>query len=456
MCTKRETVPATNGLSGGHFESKLSDSKIDYNSFFTPVAKARIPNYLKIMGDKMLSIQGRAYKFSTGSPNPECFPYEELTVKLKTGVTFQIKGQQLNQSLNYMQSSGYQPLLDLLKSYQDLFHGDQDWEKKDLSTTSGSLGGLHQLLEICVAPGDPVLVQSPLYTGVISVLHPLNVEFIEVESGAGGICTQRLANTLHERRKRNLPMPKVFYLNPVGSNPTGEIISVEKKREIYKLACEYNLLIFEDDAYFFLTFNSEFPRSFLSMDTENRVVRFDTISKTIGAGLRTGYVTAPKEIIAKLDLVKGSSNYCTPFGQVVVYETLKSMGLDGFMSHVNFIQNFYYEHLKIVIKCLDKYFSDVATWNIPGAGLFVWLTIKNVDHISDGFINKCLKELVFVVPGFSFYGKNRLSPNLRLCFSLLEKDEIEEGMEILARLVKEEIVEQMNNKYKTKYGILPK
>ena len=58
----------------------------------------------------------------------------------------------------------------MLKNYQDRFHGSQDWKKRGITTTSGSQGGLHQLLEMCVSPGEPVLLQSPLYTGVISVV----------------------------------------------------------------------------------------------------------------------------------------------------------------------------------------------------------------------------------------------------------------------------------------------
>lgn len=73
-----------------------------------------------------------------------------------------------------------------------------------------------------------------------------------------------------------------------------------------------------------------------------------------------------------------------------------------------------------------NFVSDVAIWDAPGAAMFVWLTIKNVDHISDDFIDKCLKNLVFIVPGFAFYGNDRLSPCIRLAFSMIEEHEIEE------------------------------
>jgi kynurenine/2-aminoadipate aminotransferase len=120
-------------------------------------------------------------------------------------------------------------------------------------------------------------------------------------------------------------------LNPTGANPTGLTISTKRKREIYKIACEYNLLILEDDPYYFLhfeevtyiilrqknigrnlSFNQKNPVSFLSMDTENRVLRFDSLSKVLSAGLRIGYVTGPKQLLERIELHVQSSVIHTP------------------------------------------------------------------------------------------------------------------------------------------------
>ena len=130
MSTITETITLTNDSFYGHFEIKPTDFKIDYNHFFTPVAKSRVHNYLRVMGkwwiisdkfiicnflnifyssagDKVFSVQGRAYKFSNGNPNPKCFPYEELSVKLRNGNLFQLKGEVLSKSLSYLNCNGY-------------------------------------------------------------------------------------------------------------------------------------------------------------------------------------------------------------------------------------------------------------------------------------------------------------------------------------------------------------
>ena len=95
---------------------------------------------------------------------------------------------------------------------------------------------------------------------------------------------QKLLDVLEDRKAKyteeggGCKMPKVLYLNPTGSNPTGTTMPAERRREIYNICCKYNILILEDDAYCFMHFLDENPPSFLSLDTEGRVVRFDSLS----------------------------------------------------------------------------------------------------------------------------------------------------------------------------------
>ena len=70
--------------------------------------------------------------------------------------------------------------------------------------------------------------------------------------------------------------PKFLYINPTGANPTGSLLPEGRRREIYELCCQYNLLLLEDDPYYFLQFGAkdQRPPSFLALDTEGRVLRW--------------------------------------------------------------------------------------------------------------------------------------------------------------------------------------
>jgi kynurenine/2-aminoadipate aminotransferase len=96
-------------------------------------------------------------------------------------------------------------------------------------------------------------------------------------------------------------MPKFLYINPTGSNPTGTVLTLERKKDIYKTCSEFDLLIFEDDPYCFITFDEEPLPSFYSMDVDGRVIRFDSFSKSVAPGLRLAFATGPRPLMEKLN-----------------------------------------------------------------------------------------------------------------------------------------------------------
>lgn len=119
----------------------------------------------------------------------------------------------------------------------------------------------------------------------------------------------------------------------MGHNPTSGVLSVERRKEIYKLCCKYDIIIIEDDPYWYLQFpsavqqeaqsrsravpqveNSYKPTkssgyefldslapSYLNFDTEGRVIRLDTFSKTVAPGCRLGWITAQPAFIERLE-----------------------------------------------------------------------------------------------------------------------------------------------------------
>lgn len=92
---------------------------------------------------------------------------------------------------------------------------------------------------------------------------------------------------------------------------------LERRKQIYKICCKYNLIILEDDAYYFLHFLDEQPRSFLSLDTEGRVIRFDSMSKVLSSGLRLGWLTGPKPLVHNIELhIQSSILHSSTLSQV--------------------------------------------------------------------------------------------------------------------------------------------
>lgn len=80
-------------------------------------------------------------------------------------------------------------------------------------------------------------------------------EVIPIPQDEYGVDTDILRETLKNRKLSGKKMPKIMYINPTGMNPTGIIIPLERRKEIYRLACEYNFLILDDDPYHFMHFD---------------------------------------------------------------------------------------------------------------------------------------------------------------------------------------------------------
>ena len=90
-------------------------------------------------------------------------------------------------------------------------------------------------------------------------LKPITTKAILVESDIDGLNPDSLRQALSpwspfDATRPGSDIPKVLYLVPNGGNPTGAGLTLDRKKEIYKIAQDYNLIIMEDDPYFYLQF----------------------------------------------------------------------------------------------------------------------------------------------------------------------------------------------------------
>lgn len=153
-------------------------------------------------------------------------------------------------------------------------------------------------------------------------LKPFKAVLIPVAQDHFGMIPEKLEQALEDWKKKIVKegcgkMPKMMYINPTASNPTGTTIPLERRKEIYEICCKYNIVILEDDPYYFMHFLDDVTPSFLSLDTEGRVLRFDSFSKVLSSGLRIGWVTGPKQLIQNLELhIQSSYLHSSTLSQV--------------------------------------------------------------------------------------------------------------------------------------------
>ncbi|XP_070785810.1 kynurenine/alpha-aminoadipate aminotransferase, mitochondrial isoform X2 [Enoplosus armatus] len=427
---------------------------MNYTRFLTAVSAARKPSPIRMLSEYSAELQQRSppslISLAGGAPNPNTFPFLSASIKVKNGQTVTFDEAAMKRALQYSASNGIPELLTWMKNLQKNLHNPPtagytpENGQMDVCVTTGSQEGLCKVFEMLVNPGDNVLLDAPTYSGTLAALQPLGCNLINVPSDQHGMIPAALKEVLSrwdpsEVHKPSSSAPKILYTIPNGGNPTGASMTTQRKQEVYELARQYDMLIIEDDPYYFLQFDKPWAPTFLSMDVDGRIIRTDSFSKILSSGLRMGFVTGPKPLVDRVVLhIQASTMHTSTFTQLMVSELLHSWGQEGFLQHIDGVIEFYRKQRDAMISSADKWLKDVAEWHAPSAGMFLWLKLKGIADTQQLIMKKALEKEVLLVPGGVFMiNSSEPCPYVRAAFSLSTPEQIDEAFRRLSSLIKE-------------------
>lgn len=180
-------------------------------------------------------------------------------------------------------------------------------------------------------------------------------------------------------------------------------------------------------------------RSFLSLDTEGRVIRFDSFSKILSSGLRLGMVTGPKAFLERMDLMSQASNlHVSGVSQAMVSKLLTHWGPAGWNAHINRVCLFYARRRDVFVSLVDKHLKGLVDYAIPEAGMFVYLHLRGIDDSKKLVESKALEAKVILVPGQAFSPTDKPSNAVRAAFSVASDKDMDLALQRLATLLKNE------------------
>ncbi|XP_007563671.1 kynurenine/alpha-aminoadipate aminotransferase, mitochondrial [Poecilia latipinna] len=423
---------------------------MNYARFLTAVSGARKPSPIRLLTELQQRSPPSLISLAGGAPNPNTFPFQSATIQVKNGQTVTFDETAMKRALQYSASNGIPELLTWMKNLQKDLHNpptigySQEKGQMDMCVTTGSQEGLCKIFEMLVNPGDNVLLDAPTYSGTLAALQPLGCNIINVPSDQHGMIPEALKEVLSrwdqsEVHKPCSTAPRILYTIPNGGNPTGASMTAERKRDVYKLAQLYDMLIIEDDPYYFLQFEKPWAPTFLSMDVDGRIIRTDSFSKILSSGLRIGFVTGPKPLVDRIVLhIQASTMHTSTFTQLMVSQLLHSWGQDGFLQHIDRVIEFYKTQRDAMINSADKWLKDVAEWHAPSAGMFLWMKLRGVADTQQLIMEKALEKEVLLVPGGVFMiDSSDPCPYVRAAFSLSTPEQIDEAFRRLSLLIKE-------------------
>ena len=355
--------------------------------------------------------------FAGGLPSPLTFPVGEMR-----GALDRVLASNGREALQYSTTEGYAPLREWIAARVGT--PEAPVSPDEVLIVSGSQQGLDLLAKVLVDPGDTVLVETPTYLGALQSFSLFAPKYVSIASDEDGLLPEALTESMRGS--------KFLYCLPNFQNPTGRLLSEERRYRLAERARELDLLILEDDPYGALSYDGESPRSIRSLAPE-RTVYMGSFSKVLAPGLRLGYVIAPPALRGKLVQAKQATDLHTAtLAQMAVYEVIK----DGFLdTHIPTIRALYRDQCAAMLAALTRHMPAGVRWNTPRGGMFLWAELpRGMD--ATAILARAIELNVAFVPGAPFYAANPVSEALRLAFVTVPPAQIEEGVKRLAGVIR--------------------
>jgi len=333
-------------------------------------------------------------------------------------------------ALAYGATEGYPPLREaiaqLMQSRLAAVQAD------DVLVTTGSQQALDLIGKTLIDPGDKVIVEGPTFLATIQCFRLYGADLVSAPTDEHGVDVSALEQLVAQHR------PKLIYLIPTFGNPTGATLSAERRQAVLQLAARTGTLVVEDDPYGELYFDAPPPPSLLSLSEQvpgsrELLVHCGSLSKTLSAGLRLGWMVAPAALRAQAVMCKQFSDANTStLAQATATAYLQSGALPQALAHVRAA---YRERAHAMLHGFQQHLGAHATYNQPQGGLFVWARFTAPGADSAVLSQRAAEQGVAFVPGAPFYASNPDPATFRLSFATVPPAQIDQGLQRLAAML---------------------
>ena len=365
--------------------------------------------------------------FAGGFPDSAMFDVDGIRAASEAALS-----QEPGAALQYGATEGYGPLREQLAAFMTA-KGATDVAASQLIVTTGSQQALDLIGKTMIDPGDKVIVEGPTFLATIQCFRLYGAELVSAPIDADGVQVDALERLIVEHK------PKFIYLIPTFGNPSGGMLSLERRKRVLELAVQHNVLVVEDDPYGDLYFDAAPPPSLLNLSasvpgSRELLVHCGSLSKVLSPGLRVGWMVAPAALLANAVMCKQFSDaHTSTFAQATAAHYLQAGRMPATLARVRQV---YAERAQTMSDALRRELGEAISFVQPQGGLFIWARLTGAGgKVADGaeFARRAIEQGVAFVPGAPFYCANPDLSTLRLSFATASVDKIEEGVLRLAK-----------------------
>jgi 2-aminoadipate transaminase len=305
----------------------------------------------------------------------------------------------------------------------------------EMLVTSGGQQVIDLVCKTLLDPGDVVVCEAPTYPGAVPTFCAYQADVVQVTMDRDGMRTEELEATLDEL-ERSDRRPKFIYTVPTFHNPAGVTLSLERRRELVRIASERELLVLEDNPYGLLRYEGTPLPTLRSLDGGAFVIYASTFSKILSPGVRLGWAVAPGPVLEKMNIGKQAADLCS--SSITQYFVSAYFESRSWEDYVRSLIEIYRRRRDVMLDSLAEQFPREAEWTHPQGGLFIWATLPDYIDTTD-LLARALDEHVAFVPGRAAFLDGRGGSSMRLNFSGVGEELIREGIHRLGEVVREQV-----------------
>lgn len=388
---------------------------MNYDTFFSRDAHSFRPSAIRAFA-KLIN-DPNIISFAGGVPNPETFPAESIA-----RIAEKVIRERRSVALQYGPTRGLARLCEAIASICRA--RGIDCTADEVLTTTGSQQALDLIAHTLLDPGDVVAVELPTYIGGSASFFARSAELVGVAQDDDGIVPESLREVASRTRI------KLLYTIPNFQNPSGRLMTQERRAAVLRIAEELDFLVIEDDPYGELVYvDGADTTSMKTRDTQNRVLYLGSFSKVLAPGLRCGWITAAKPLLEKLEIAKQAADLCSGMLDQSIVDELIAEG--ELAPQIERVRAFYRGKRGILLEELERHFAGRAAWTSADGGLFTFVTLHDGTDTASRLNDAVAKGVAFI-PGTPFFVDGSGGNTMRLTFAKESDERIVEGVARLA------------------------
>ncbi len=297
---------------------------------------------------------------------------------------------------------------------------------KDVTICPGTQAANAAAFRALAQPGDPVLVESPTYSGAIAAALAAGLRLVPVAMDEDGVRPDLLEEAFARTGSR------LFYCQPSFANPTGAVLSAPRRAEVLEIVTRAGAFLIEDDWARDFTLDGEPPSPMAQADPHGHVIYVRSLSKCASPGLRIGAICARGAALERLRMARMVDDFSVP---ALMQETaLQLVTASSWPKHLKALRAELRQRRDLLVNAVRARLGPQALAHVPRGGLHLWVALP--PGTSDSRVaTEAAARGVLVSAGRHWFPAEAPGPHLRLSFAGVRPEWLDEAVGVLAEVI---------------------